>query len=161
MRRMGTRGNMNATSGMGGMGSMGGMRDMGSWPERAQCGQPPEHGRPGNMGTWAARTAMAACPWRRSHSVYPLHPFPTFTTHMLGADSSHHRREQSAGRCGLVCGYLACACAFARMLPTPYLRAALFVLKCQEMFSVLLCVLMPGLPCVLSPCLLLLPCCLD
>ena len=69
MRRMGTRGNMNATSGMGGMGSMGGMRDMGSWPERAQCGQPPEHGRNGNMrawvtrvdvGIWAARTAMAA-----------------------------------------------------------------------------------------------------
>ena len=69
MRRMGTRGNMCATGSMGCMGNMGGMIDMGGRPGRAQCGQPPEHGRNGNMrawvtrvdvGIWAARTAMLA-----------------------------------------------------------------------------------------------------
>ena len=47
------------------------------------------------------------------------------------------------------------------MLTTCYLRVDLFVLRCQELFSALLFVLMPGLPWSFSPCLLLSPCSLD
>ena len=102
-----------------------------------------------DMAIWAARTAIAArhrLPTRRCPSVYPLHPF---------RDSHALSRFQAAlppwaFSCGLACTSLACACAFARVLAPCSPCIALVVLGCQELFFALLCLLLLGLPWVLS-----------
>ena len=58
------------------------------------------------------------------------------------------------------CVRIPCLCLCLFMLPACSLCVALPVLRCQELFSALLCMLLPSLPWVLSPCFLLSPCCL-
>ena len=119
---------------------------------------------PGYLG-WTWGSGRHGRPWQHVpvDSPISLRRIPSFPSLLLPLTCSEQIpaiTAMSSQPAMWSCVRIPCLCLCLFMLPACSLCVALPVLRCQELFSALLCMLLPSLPWVLSPCFLLSPCCL-